>query len=132
MLLVRTFLAPSPIEGVGCFSANHVSRGRAIWRFVPGFDRLIMPDFARELDPDFLDKYAQRCPYSGCWILCADNARLMNHSEEPNVRVVAPLSDPRRTHDAIRDIAAGEELTCDYRVGDAAPFSGFIPLQQHP
>jgi hypothetical protein len=25
----------------------------------------------------------------------------------------------------VRDIKCGEEITCDYRIGDALPFSGF-------
>ena len=46
----------------------------------------------------------------GMWILCNDSAKFMNHSSNPNCDDV---SDPIYTI-AARDIAPGEELTCDY------------------
>jgi hypothetical protein len=125
MLLVRTVLRPSTIDGIGCFAAQPVKRGMAIWRFVAGFDRLFTPDAAERFDREFLERYAQQCPQTGFWILCADNARLINHSDQPNMRCAAPLWEGRVTHDAVRDIKCGEEITCDYRIGDALPFSGF-------
>lgn len=45
-------------------------------------------------------------------VLCGDNARFMNHSFEPN------CDDRTGVTFALRDILAGEELTCDYRVFD--------------
>jgi len=41
--------------------------------------------------------------------VCADDARFMNHSENPS------CLDEGETTSAKRDIQAGEELTCDYR-----------------
>lgn len=125
MLLVRTVLKVSPIEGVGCFAQQPIKAGTAIWRFVTGFDRLWPPDAAQTFDAEFLERYAQQCPKTGFWVLCADNARLINHSDDPNMRCRSPLWEGRVTHDAIRDIKAGEEITCDYRIGDISPWSGF-------
>jgi hypothetical protein len=126
MLLVRTLLRPSPIEGIGCFAVERIAAGTPIWRFMPCFDVMLPPSFCAEMcNAEFLDKYAQQCPSTGYYILCSDDARFMNHLDDPNVAVKAPLFDPQLTHDALRDIEAGEELTCDYRIGDIQPFYGF-------
>lgn len=126
MLLVRTVLKPSPIDGIGCFARDFIARGTPVWKFVPCFDVLLPPSFCNEMcDPEYLETYAQMCPFTGYYVLCSDNARFMNHDDCPNVGVRAPLFDPKETHNALRDIDAGEELTCDYRIGDVAPFAGF-------
>jgi SET domain-containing protein len=46
----------------------------------------------------------------GITVLEFDNGRFMNHSDAPNT----DFTDPD-TGWAIRDIAAGEEITCNYR-----------------
>ena len=49
----------------------------------------------------------------GHYVLCGDNAKFMNHAEDPN----CTDADPQYTV-ARRAIEAGEELTCDYREFD--------------
>jgi hypothetical protein len=124
MLLVRTVLRSSPIHGLGLFAAQRIAAGTPVWRFMPDID-LALPPEVRVPDRAFLTHYAQQCPMTRRWIICTDSARFMNHSDTPNVLVRAPLWDPALTHDALCDIEAGDEMTCDYRVGDAAPFEGF-------
>lgn len=47
---------------------------------------------------------------TGFYVLCGDNAKFMNHSEEPN------CDDPEGEYTITRTlIHAGEEPTCDYR-----------------
>ena len=46
----------------------------------------------------------------GAICLCADNARHINHSDNPNVHV----GDENAFDYALRDIAAGEEITENY------------------
>ena len=46
-------------------------------------------------------------------ILCFDDARFVNHSDTPNV-ATNYAQDPYGLDVALRDIAAGEELTMDY------------------
>ncbi|TIS47846.1 MAG: SET domain-containing protein-lysine N-methyltransferase, partial [Mesorhizobium sp.] len=41
MLLIRTYVAQSAIEGVGVFAAEPIRKGASIWRLDPDFDRLI-------------------------------------------------------------------------------------------
>ena len=57
---------------------------------------------------------------SAKYVFCLDNARFMNHTHEPNTRGVNPPDQPYGYDVATRDIAAGEELTCDYREFDGA------------
>lgn len=114
MLLVSTYIAASGIEGVGVFAAKPIRAGEVIWRFDPDFDMLLpaekyaaAPLHLREL----LDRYAYPSPgQPGLLVYETDNGRFMNHSETPNTDFSAADCGT-----ALRDIAAGEELTCDYR-----------------
>ncbi len=113
MLIVTTYIAPSAIEGVGVFAAEPIAKGQRVSRFEPGFDRLI-PRGDYENAPPFLktllDRYAFPHPDNLDLIVYeVDNSRFMNHSPAPNT----DFSD-FAAGVALRDIAAGEELTCDY------------------
>ena len=113
MLLIETYVGPSEIEGVGVFAAEPIRAGELIYRFAPEFDRLIaraelasMPESLRR----FIDRYSYRHPADpALLVLDADNGRHMNHSAAPNT----DFRDAIHGY-AIRDIAAGEEITCDY------------------
>ncbi|MCC5996923.1 MAG: SET domain-containing protein [Oceanicaulis sp.] len=113
MLLIDTFVGPSAIEGVGVFAAEPVRAGQPIYRFEPGFDRLISPaDLAAmpEAIRRFIDRYTYPHPADpGLLVLDADNGRHMNHSSHPNTNFADAVFGY-----AIRDIAAGEEITCNY------------------
>jgi len=118
MLLIRTTLAPSPIHGTGVFAAQDIAAGTKIWEFTEGVDEEIpgqtirkLPTIARE----FLLKHAYRKLGSDLYVHCADDTRYFNHSEHPTV-VSMDVDGPDV---AARDIAAGEELTIDYRTFDA-------------
>ena len=113
LFLISTYVARSDIEGVGVFSAEFVRKGAVISRFDPDFDRLIptrdylaAPAYLKSL----LDRYAFPHPGAPEFIVYeVDNSRFMNHSLTPNT----DYSDFAAGF-ALRDIAAGEELTCDY------------------
>ena len=113
MLLVKTYVAPSMVEGVGVFAAEAITKGQIIWRLNPDFDRLIPRDRYESAPPflkDFLDRYAYPSPDDPDVIVYeVDNGRFMNHSDHPNT----DFSDIGGAR-ALRDIAAGEELTCNY------------------
>jgi len=113
MLLVRTRLAQSSIHGLGVFTEEDIAAGRALWRFEPGLD-LVIPFEKIEALPAafraFLDTYAYPSPDApGGIVLSCDNAKYLNHSEEPNTDIRGTVTLARRA------IAAGEEITCDYR-----------------
>jgi len=113
MLLVETYLAPSQIEGLGVFARRAIPKGAEVWRLDLRYDRLIARgDYEEAPEPmrSYLDRYAY--PHTGdpgFLILDADEGRFMNHSGTPNCDFSRP-----GTGVALRDIAAGEEMTCDY------------------
>jgi SET domain-containing protein len=113
MLLIRTYIAASAIEGVGVFAAEPIRKGASIWRLDPDFDRLIPVEKYRTAPPhlkELLDKYAYPSPdRSGFMVYEVDNGRFMNHAERPNTDF-----SQYGGAIAIRDIAADEEITCDY------------------
>jgi uncharacterized protein len=116
MLLVRTTLGPSKIHGLGVFAAEPIAAYTVVWSFTPGFDLErdpadvdALPEHLRErlLHYGYVDKYLTR------YVLCCDDARFFNHSDEPTL--VSDRSAARHGVDrAARDIAVGEELTVNY------------------
>lgn len=123
MLLVPTRVAPSAIQGLGLFAADAVPEGREVWRFAPGFDLLVPLDDLAGLPAAYrayLDTYAYPSDaFPGRLVVSCDHAKFMNHATDPNV-VGRELSSF-----ASRSIAAGEELTCDYRAV-CAGWTGFV------
>lgn len=121
MLMVKTRLAPSAIAGIGLFADEDIAAGTVTWRFVAGFDQLFsQADIDRLPEParSQVLTYTYQHPQSGRYVFCLDNARFMNHADEPNTRGVH-AGDAIDGYDiATRDIASGEELTCDYHTFD--------------
>lgn len=113
MLLIRTYVAQSAIEGVGVFAAEPIRKGASIWRLDPDFDRLIPMEKYEAAPPhlkELLDRYAYPSPdRPGFMVYEVDNGRFMNHAELPNTDF-----SQYGGATATRDIAAGEEITCDY------------------
>ncbi|MHB9880136.1 SET domain-containing protein [Pacificimonas sp. ICDLI1SI03] len=113
MMIVPTYVGPSQIEGVGIFAAAPIKSGDAIWALEEKFDLLFpvnelagLPDLQRQ----FLERYGYpHMTRPDMFVLEFDNGRFMNHCEQPNTDFRSP-----ETGWAIRDIAAGEELTCNY------------------
>ncbi|MDD5041428.1 MAG: SET domain-containing protein-lysine N-methyltransferase [Candidatus Peribacteraceae bacterium] len=123
MLLVRTTIGPSSIEGTGVFAAERIKKGAPVWSFTKGFDLEIPGASMRALvSPmkEALLKYAYRVPGTDTYVLPADDARFMNHSDHPAVQV----AEDEGPDVAARDIAPGEELTIDYATFDE-DFVGF-------
>lgn len=117
MMLIRTFAAPSAVEGVGVFAAEPIKKGTLIWLYTPNFDRLVPVEWMSTGSPvmqEFLRKYAYPAPGDPeMLVIEIDNGRLMNHSEEPNTDFTTITEGYAR-----RDIEEGEELLCDYREFD--------------
>lgn len=119
MMLIACRIGPSAIQGIGLFAEAPVAAGQAVWRLDPELDRLIPPPVLSELpaaQQAFLNRYAYFDRDRQAFVLCCDDARFMNHSATPNVGTVV-----RSVCTALRDIAAGEELTCDYHQLDPRP-----------
>ena len=115
MLMVETELRPSGIHGIGVFLLHDVRRGDLIWRFDSRIDR-VFHDAEFVAMPknlaSFLETYSTYRADLGLWALCGDNGRHFNHSDAPNTR---SLGVAFGDDIAATDLAAGTELTTDYR-----------------
>lgn len=123
MMLVRTSIRNSDIEGVGLFATSFIPNGTVIWRLDERFDLVYPEGLVASFPPDMQD-YFQRYGYphmerDGFIVLEIDNGRFMNHSLSPNTNFTRP-----DVGWAIADIHPGEELTCNYFEFDRS-FHGF-------
>ena len=113
MLLFMNYVAPSSIEGVGVFTAEKIAKGDVVWRTDRRLDVLVsvadlesLPQAARE----FVMRYGYPSnSEQDSIVIESDNGRFMNHSVEANTDFSKP-----NVGFAKRDIAPGEEVTCDY------------------
>ena len=107
MLVIKTYLAASKINGLGVFAEDRIPTGSLVWEFTPGFDLELRIGQLPELAHAYVRHYGNRVE-PDVYLLCSDNARFMNHSDDANISA----GDARNF--ALRDIAAGEEITCNY------------------
>ena len=125
MLMISTYVSHSPIQGFGVFAAEPVPRGHMMWLLDPRFDIFVAESEIAMLPPhmrEFLERYSYpHLERPGVVVLDSDNGKYMNHSEMPNTDF--------RIFDrgfAVVDIAAGDELTCNYAEFDPH-FKGIFP-----
>ena len=115
MMMVDTELKPSPIHGLGVFVLAPIRRGALIWRFDARIDRVYTDEEIATLPEHmriYLNTYSTWHADTGLYVLCGDNGRYFNHSESPTtVSNAISFGEDR----AVRDLAAGEELTSDYK-----------------
>lgn len=110
MLRVKTYVGPSQIEGLGLFAAEFIPAGTRVWDPDPGIDVEVTEEHLKTLHPvaqEQIKKYAFLD--DGVWVICMDDARHMNHSDNPNTE------NSGEGTVASCDIQPGEELTSDYR-----------------
>lgn len=121
MLLVKTVRKNSTIHGLGLFADQFIPAGTATWRFTPGVDAALHPEVLDRI-PETARAQFLRYSYldirTGLYVLCADDARFMNHSDDPAVLGDYEQEPVFGVDIATRDIGAGEELTCDYTTFD--------------
>lgn len=134
MLLIPTFLAPSAVHGTGVFAAEAIPAGKLIWQFIPGLD-LVIPSETLAAYPAEVRAYVEEYGYEdqyrpGAVVLSGDNARFINHSHTPNTH------GGKDDAFALRDIAKGEEITCNYLELNPAytslPYVGEAPEARRP
>lgn len=123
MLLVKTIIKSSPIEGIGLFADQFIPKGTPVWKFQPGFDlKIDLSALAHLSEPakeQFLT-YSYLNQKTNKYILCFDHARFYNHSDTPNCVDSYPAGcDEEGITIATKDIVEGEELTCNYKEFDA-------------
>lgn len=121
MLLVKTRIGPSTIDGIGLFAEEFIPQGTRVWQWVEGFDLRISAEGLHQLSPPALEiflRYSFLSKRSGLYVLCFDNARFLNHSDAPNLLDISGSDSVEGLDISARDIMPGEELTTDYREFD--------------
>lgn len=121
MLMVKTRLGTSPIAGIGLFADEDIPAGTMTWRFVQGFDLLFSAaEIAALPEPaqSEMRTYTYKHDATGKYVYCLDNGRFMNHAADANTRGIHDEGGIEGYDIATRDIAKGEELTCDYYTFD--------------
>jgi hypothetical protein len=96
--------------GYGVFAREPIAKGTLLW-VLCDLDLIFTAAEAAALPPPYqpiLERYAYS-DAAGRVILCWDHGRYLNHSCEPAMVGVGSTLEI-----AVRDIAAGEELTCEY------------------
>jgi uncharacterized protein len=112
MLLVDARAGISKIHGIGLIAHEFIPQGICLWVFRPDFDLVFTEEQLQALPPAPQRQVRQYCYYHPAkqrYILCSDDARFTNHSDDPN------MSDGGDINYAVRDIQVGEELTWNYR-----------------
>jgi hypothetical protein len=119
MLLVDARAGISQIHGIGLIAHEFIPQGTCLWVFRPDFDVVFTEAQLQALPPALQRQMRHYCYYhpgKQGYILCSDDARFTNHSDDPN------MGDEGDTNYALRAIEVGEELTWDYRPWGAVDF----------
>ena len=111
MMLVKNYVAPSGIQGVGVFAGERIAKGTRIYEFVEGVDIIMTREQAAANGAEFarfMRIFAYVDPTDRTMVISIDNSRFMNHANQPNTDWDEHFGW------ATRDIEKGEEITCDY------------------
>jgi len=130
MLLIPTQVRPSSIQGLGLFATAPVKKGTITWTFKPNFDLLFTVEEVEAMHPvqkALLHHHGYLSTYLNKYVFCVDDARFWNHSAECNNGEHLLPGEVEPSNIALRDIAAGEELTVDYRSFDKKDFDANKP-----
>lgn len=99
-----------PEIGYGMRTTRPIPAGTIVWA-LDRFDLVFSAAERESLSPahrELLDHFGY-LEASGRWILCWDGGRYVNHSCRPAMRGIGTTAMI-----AVRDLAAGDEITCDY------------------
>lgn len=111
MLLVRASVGPSKIHGFGLIAREFIPKGTVTWKLVPGFDVILSEVEVQNLPQSVQEQvrhYAFFHPQLKMHVLCSDDARFTNHSDDAADHFCGDYSV------AVRDIHEGDELTDNY------------------
>mgnify|MGYP001610802232 FL=1 len=118
MLLVKTKIGPSKINGLGLFADQLIIKNTPIWKFKRGFDLKYTKTELNQLSEPARDQFLHYC-YSYTdetdhyYVVCADDYRFLNHSVKPNLTNIEVAGEEEGVDIALADIQTGEELVCD-------------------
>jgi SET domain-containing protein len=132
MLLVKTNVGPSGIEGVGLFAAEFIPKGTRIWEYREEVDQRFDGAYLAQFKEDERERlltYCYKNPVSGMYVLCGDDAKYINHGKEPNTEDLGfddGILNGEGITIAARDILPGEEIISNYASFDADAREGII------
>ena len=118
MMLIKTRIGPSRIQGIGLFADQDIKKGTAIWRFTPGFDLKFTDEQIKRLPPrarKYIIKYSWKSDRSHLRCFSLDDGKYFNHSDNPNALSRYYDGEEEVVTKVIRDIKKGEEITDNYR-----------------
>lgn len=123
MLKVKTRLKMStiPDAGLGLFAEEFIPKGTLIWELDINIDRLISKIEFEKMDEvykKFITTYGFTTEDYPFIILCADNARFVNHSVPGNMIGGEKKFSSMEQSFAVRDIHPGEEILENYSIFD--------------
>lgn len=132
MLLVKTRVAPSPVHGLGLFAAQFIPKGTRIWEFNEEvdsrFDESALVGLSEAEQEALLTKTYVN-PNTELYVLCGDDARYINHSDNPNTEDIGydeGIVNGEGVTIAARDIQPGEEIFSNYTSFDADAREGWL------
>lgn len=132
MLLLKTVVKSSAIEGVGLFADQDIKQGQIVWQYSSDtclvftekqFQSLLESFHKTERQViQYYLTYTYYQKYLRGLIFCLDNSRFVNHSEEPNLGGPSHHTSELgwQYSIALRDIKKGEELTENYKTYDSS------------
>ena len=117
MILVKTVVDKSTIQGLGLMAFEPIKKGTVVFKFIKGIDQIFDKEEIKDKLQDpifkfFFENYGYEL-YPGKIYVDLDHGRYTNHSDTPNL-------DTFHTNEfdvysvANRDIAIGEEITMNY------------------
>lgn len=111
MMVIKNYVAPSEVHGVGLFAGENIQKDQIIYVFNPVVDVVMKADRIESLGTEFarfMRMYAYCELNTREVIISIDNSKFMNHCEFPNTMWTFIYGW------AAKNIREGEELTCDY------------------
>lgn len=127
---------PSPLHGLGVFAVTDIPAGTRWWSIdIDGTITVSRAQFASLFESASspasdalmagLQEYSIYLKSFDLMVLIPDNGRYVNHSDAPTSG--AGVDGTLLYSVALRDIAAGEEITEDYSTYDECPWPGIAP-----
>ena len=114
MLVIKNYIEKSEINGLGLFAGQDIKEGDIVWFLDPVTDSIFTKEefekLLNSMDEDNKEKF-EKWSYirkDTTVVLCADNAKFMNHSNNPNIKCNGQYDV------ALGDIKVGEEIMCNY------------------
>jgi len=119
MLMVKTKLKSSDLNGIGLFADEDIPKNTIVWKnnselsFIK-FSEKEWKGLEKELSEESfgqIKNYGYKYKKDGNYYLDLDDTRFINHSKNPNV-----AEDDFDNDIAIKDIKKGEEILMDYTI----------------